>query len=67
MPCSKEFLNSLSFSFTFPPAMSAIWQFHYYKHVLHINVYMIIFVFVYTFIFWLYLLYMRKNMTTLAS
>jgi hypothetical protein len=41
-----------SFSFPFPPSLSSIEQFHYYKHVLHISLYM--FLFVYMFIFWIF-------------
>jgi hypothetical protein len=36
--------------------------FIFYKHVLHINVYMIMFVFVHMFIFWTYLPHIRENM-----
>jgi hypothetical protein len=45
------------FSFPFPPPLSSIEYFHFYKHVLHI----ILFVFVYMFIFWISLPRMREN------
>jgi hypothetical protein len=52
--------------FSFPSSPSSINQFHCYKHVLHMSLYMIVFVFVYMFVFWIYLPHMRENMWPLS-
>jgi hypothetical protein len=46
-----DITDALSFSFPFPLSLSSIEQFHCYKHVLHLSLYMIMLVFVYMFIF----------------
>jgi hypothetical protein len=38
-------IDALSFSFPFPPSPSSIEWFHYYTHVLHMGLYMIMFSF----------------------
>jgi hypothetical protein len=50
------------FLFSFPSFPSSIEQFHCYKHVLYINLHIIMFVFVHMFIFWICLPCMRENM-----
>jgi hypothetical protein len=57
-----DIVDALSFSFSFPPSPSSIEQFHYYKHVLHMSLYMIMFAFVHMFIIWIYLPRMRESM-----
>jgi hypothetical protein len=59
-------VDCLSFPFPFPPPLSSVEQFHYYKHVLYTSVYMIMFIFVCMFIFWIYLLHVRENMWPLS-
>jgi hypothetical protein len=39
-----DITDALSLSFPFPPPLSSIEQFHYYKHVLHMSLYVIMFV-----------------------
>jgi hypothetical protein len=56
----------LSFSFSFPPPWSFIEKFHYFKHVLHVSLYIIMFGFLYMFIFWIYLPHMRENICPLS-
>jgi hypothetical protein len=60
-------IDALSSSFPFPHSLSSIEKFHYYKHVLYMNFYMMMLVFVYMFIFCIPLLCMRENMWPLSS
>jgi hypothetical protein len=53
--------DSLLFSFPFSHPPCSTEKYHYYKHILYITVYMIMFGFVYIFIFWICLPYTRKN------
>jgi hypothetical protein len=53
--------DALSFSFLFPLSPTSIEQFHCYKDVLHLSLYMIMFVFVYMFIFWICLPHIEKK------
>jgi hypothetical protein len=59
-------VDAPSFSFPFHSSLSFIEQFHYYKHVLNMSLYVIMFVFAYIFIFWIYLPPMRENMQPLS-
>jgi hypothetical protein len=62
-----DIIDALSFSFPFPLSLSSIVslssidQFHYYKHVLHLSLYMAMLVFVYMFILDLSSVYERKH------
>jgi hypothetical protein len=51
--------------FSFHLSPSFIEHFHYYNHILHLSLYMIMLVFVYMFTFWIYLPHMRENMLPL--
>jgi hypothetical protein len=46
-----DITNIFSFSFPFPLSLSSIDQLQCYRHVLHLNLYMIVLVFVYSFVF----------------
>jgi hypothetical protein len=61
-----DIVAALSFSFPFPPPPSCIKQFHYFRHVLHLSLYMIMLVFVCMFIFRICLPCMRENMWPLS-
>jgi hypothetical protein len=61
-----DITDALSSSFPFPFSPSFIEQFHCYKHVLHMSLYLIMLAFVYMFIFCICVPCMRGNMQLLS-